>query len=745
MTRFLLIIFLISSFFGFSQQERFQQDIDSIKSLLAISEAKGNLGDEIYFRFKLTESEIKNVNYNQAYKEAIKLEALIMAHPKNDSTISIRPHFYKTMGWLMSSRVQYEESIDYLKKAIAFARGEHKEHFIFNAQSSIAFYSHLLGRKKEANDIADALLKQAMETNDADLISQGHYLYYLLYNEESDYEKALYHIKLSKPGPSERERAHRAINVGTAYLHTGQLDSALVYTLKGLKLAEASKELQIQSNAHIQLKSIYLQLEDYKSAMDHTLKFENIQSKSGSFKAGMELVKINNAILKDKIRLQQELASEKISSQRIIIWLSIFALLILIPGVFYTSNKIKIINRQKELIEKEKLRAEQSEKYKEEFLANMSHEIRTPMHAISGLTNMLLRNKHPKDQNVYLEAMKTSSENLLVLLDDILDLSKIESGKLQIDHVLLNPRTVIENVIKVLRYRAQDKGLDLILKVDDEVPDQIVGDSARLNQILVNLVGNSIKFTETGSVVVECSLHSSDSHPMLLFSVSDTGIGISEGKKGSIFESFEQGDKSKSQIFKGTGLGLSISKKLVELLGGSIWVESELGSGSQFYFTLPLVTTSSEHIKTAIITESDLLELGKALKGIRILLGEDDEFNVMVIEDDLNYYIPNVHLVVAKNGEEVLEKYHEEAFDLILMDMHMPVMDGIQATERIRKLEQEEAVEMRIPIIAMTANIIKSEIDKCLASGMDDFIPKPYKPQQMMGKLKQFFNSTALN
>lgn len=739
MKGYFLILFLIASLLGFSQEEEFQRHIDSVKSLLLISEAKGNLGDEIYFRYKLIESEIKNVNYNQAYKEGITLEALINAHPKNDSTISIRPHFYKTMGWLMSSRVQYEESIDYLKKAVAFAYGEQKEHFIFNLQSSIAFYYHLLGRKKEAHNMADTLMKQAMETNDAVLISQGHYLYYLLYSEESAYEKALYHIKLSKPGPTERERAHRTINIGTAYHHASQLDSALVFTLKGLKLAESIKELQIQANAHIQLKRIYLEMEDYKSAMEHTLKFERIEERSGSFKAGMELVKINNDILKDKLRLQQELASQKISSQRIIIWLSIFALLILIMGVFYTSNKIKLINKQKELIEKEKLRAEQSEKYKEEFLANMSHEIRTPMHAISGLTNTLLRNNHQKDQDVYLEAMKTSSENLLVLLDDILDLSKIESGKLQIEHVIMNPRTVIENVVKVLRYRAQDKGLELVSKVDEEVPHQIVGDSARINQILVNLVGNSIKFTVTGSVLVGCSIKFYDSRPMLLFSVSDTGIGITEERRERIFESFEQGDKSMSHIFKGTGLGLSISKKLVELLDGSIWVESELGIGSQFYFVLPLITESSEHIKTAIITESDLLDLGNALKGIRILLGEDDEFNVMVIEDDLNYYVPNVHLVVAKNGEEVMTKYQEGVFDIILMDMHMPVMNGIQATERIRVLEQEAGVERQIPIIAMTANIIKSEIDKCLSSGMDDFIPKPYKAQQMMGTLKKFF------
>lgn len=225
---------------------------------------------------------------------------------------------------------------------------------------------------------------------------------------------------------------------------------------------------------------------------------------------------------------------------------------------------------------------------------------------------------------------------------------------------------------------------------------------------------------------------------MLLFSVVDTGIGISEENKNTIFESFEQGEKSKSHIIRGTGLGLSISKKLVELQGGAIWVKSELGMGSHFYFTLPLITESCENVKSALISKSELFEIGNSLKGIRILLAEDDEFNIMVIQDDINYYIPVVQLEVVKNGEEVLQKYQNQEFDIILMDMHMPVMNGIQATESIRALEDEKGIKNKIPIIAMTAHIIKSEIDKCLESGMNDFIPKPYKPQQMIGKLKEY-------
>lgn len=733
------LMILLTGFFGFSQQEKFQNDIAALKSLIVIAQKDKNINNELFFRYKLLGLEIKNVNYNQAYLEGLAIEEIIISNPTSDSVISLSPRFYKTMGWIMTSRVQYEKSIEYYKKAIQFARGQNKSHFIFDVKVSIAFCSHLLGKKKEAHKLAKNLMKEAKEQNDEMLISKGHYLYYLLFNEERDYENSLYHIKLCQLGPSISEKAFRLINIGTAYLNIQNIDSALVYTLKGLKIAEDSNENQIQANAHIQLKTIYLKLEDYKNAMYHSEKFNQIMEKSASFKAGMELVKINNEILEEKIKLQQELSSEKLKNQRLIIWLILIALLLHISGIIYTLNKIKIIEKQKILIEKEKIKAEESKKYKEQFLANMSHEIRTPMHAISGITNILLRKKHPKELDRYLDAMKISSDNLLILLDDILDLSKIESGKLQIEHVLMNPITVIDNVIKVLGYSAKEKGLKLITTINDDVPSQIVGDSFCLNQILVNLVNNSIKFTESGSVTLSCSVKISNNEKSLLFTVSDTGIGIPKEKINTIFEIFEQGEKSMSQIFKGTGLGLSISKKLIELQGGTIWVESEPGYGSQFHFTLPLITESGEQLKAAIV-ESDLFEIGKKLKGIKILLGEDDEFNVMVIHDDLDYYIPEVQLEIANNGEEVLKKYQNEQFDIIIMDMHMPIMSGLEATQIIRNLEKEKAINPTV-IIAMSANILKSDIDNYLKNGINDFIHKPYKPQQLLYKLLEHFSN----
>ena len=735
MKRIISIGLLIFTCFVSAQEQNTLQQLDSLKQQLELAIKNKTVDEEITLRFEIFESHIKNVDYNQAYIDGLKLEEVISLNPNNETVIKTAPTFYKRMGWLLSAQVQYERSIQYYKKAIALAQEPNKEHFIFDSKSSIAFYSHLLGKKKQAHEIANSLMIQAKEKNDESMISQAHYLYYLLYNEEENYQKSLYHIKLSKPGSSKSAKAFRSINIGTGYLHTGNLDSALVYTLKGLKIAEDINEVQIQSNAHIQLRDIYLRLEDYKNAMEHTLKFEQISEKSGSYKSGMELVKINNDILQEKIKLQQELASGKIISQRITIWLTVLALIILTVSILYISNRLKLINDQKKIIELEKARAEQSEKYKEQFLANMSHEIRTPMHAISGITNTLLRNKHPKSQDAYLEAMKTSSDNLLVLLDDILDLSKIESGELKIEKSKINPHTIINNVIKTYNFRAQDKGIKLSSKISKDVPEKIIGDSTRLNQILTNLVGNAIKFTESGSIIVNLTI--GKDKETLQFCVEDTGIGIDESKLESIFETFKQGKKSKSQIYKGTGLGLSIAKKLVEIQSGRIWVESKKNKGSKFCFELPLIVPSIKNAETELLLEKDISNLTENLTGLRVLLAEDDEFNIMVVQDDLNYFIKGLKLTIVNNGKEAIEQFQTNTFDIILMDMHMPELDGVEATQKIRALETATN-QKRTPIVAMTANIVKSEIKRCLEAGMDDYIPKPYKQEQLIAKLALF-------
>ncbi|KAA3641267.1 MAG: response regulator [Bacteroidetes bacterium] len=404
--------------------------------------------------------------------------------------------------------------------------------------------------------------------------------------------------------------------------------------------------------------------------------------------------------------------------------------LILGWGIF---NRLKVTREQKLIIEEQKKKVEQSEKYKEQFLANMSHEIRTPMHAISGMVNILKRNDHPSSQDIYLDAMSKSSDNLVVILNDVLDLSKIEAGKLDIESTPMDPRSVIDNVLQILKFKAEEKGLTMSAKVDDNVPQLVMGDPARLNQILINLVGNAIKFTEKGSV----SINLKTADDTLVFKVEDTGIGIPEEKQEHIFGAFEQATESTNKYYGGTGLGLNITRQLVELQKGSVSVNSEQGKGSTFSVSLPLVKAKAEAKGSEVLTEERLNSMLGSLKGIRILLAEDNPFNQMIARDDLEYYIEEVTIDVAENGQEAIEKYKSETYDIILMDVQMPEVNGFEATRGIRSIEAENKIKKPIPIIAMTASLLATEINNCYEAGMNNYIPKPYKVNELIGTIFQ--------
>lgn len=419
---------------------------------------------------------------------------------------------------------------------------------------------------------------------------------------------------------------------------------------------------------------------------------------------------------------------KKESQQKLTIAIGIGLLLIsLLALVIF--NRLKITREQKAIIEEQKEKVEQSEKYKEQFLANMSHEIRTPMHAISGMVKILKRNEHLPTQDSFLNAMHTSSDNLVVILNDVLDLSKIEAGKLDIESIPMSPIAVIENVNQILKYKAEEKGLQFNYQVDEDVPELIMGDPTRLNQILINLAGNAIKFTGKGDVNILLQKE----NDRLKFSVKDTGIGISPNKIESIFGAFEQAKDSISRHYGGTGLGLSISKQLVELQQGKIWVESEEEKGSTFFFELPLIAAATNAVSDNLITEERLQKMTDSLQGIRILLAEDNVFNQMIAQDDLSYFIKNVKIDVVENGELAVEKFKSENYDLILMDVQMPEMNGFEATRKIRALEEGKG--NRIPIIAMTASLLKSEVDNCYDAGMDNYIPKPYQPEDLIAPI----------
>jgi PAS domain S-box-containing protein len=396
-----------------------------------------------------------------------------------------------------------------------------------------------------------------------------------------------------------------------------------------------------------------------------------------------------------------------------------------------------------ETLKKAKEAAEAHAKSKSEFLANMSHEIRTPMNAIIGLSQLALNHPVSDDVRDYLEKINDSSQALLGIINDILDFSKIEAGKLKIDNQRFNLVKILSNLHNLFEHQVEAKSIHFDIEAAENVPVDLIGDRLRLQQILSNLLGNAIKFTERGRVTLKIKLlDAEESQAKLHFCVCDTGIGISLDEQAKLFEPFSQVDTSATRRFGGTGLGLAISRNLLNLMGSELHLDSTPGQGSSFAFELLFSVASKElhhelnrryqERKAGSLTE-DLRERGKVLSGARVLVAEDNRINQQVVKEFLK--LSGVDVDIANNGKEALTLLEQNTYDAVLMDVHMPEMDGIEATERIRRQPKIKD----LPIIALTAGVTKEEREGSLAAGMNDFIAKPITPEALIDVLTKWF------
>ena len=408
---------------------------------------------------------------------------------------------------------------------------------------------------------------------------------------------------------------------------------------------------------------------------------------------------------------------------------------ILIKSLYYAR-----IRQDNEDLQQAKEVAEKTAEVKQEILANMSHELRTPLNVVINIANLLKDVGDEQTREEYVNTLIISSKKLRILINNTLNLMKSESGKIELDLQAFDPKSMLNDLMDMYKYKARDKGLGLYPKIDPFLPTSVIGDASRLNQVFINLLDNALKFTHEGELVIGAKVLEDESHEVMIkFYVSDTGIGIEQEKADRIFESFVQASESTERLYGGTGLGLSISQEIVRMHGSQIKVESEVGKGSMFSFNLCLpknltpISAQKKEKPAAILPTRTEAEM-------KILLVEDHKPNQMIARQLLKKWSTNIALDIADNGKIAVDKIKENDYDIVLMDVSMPVMNGFEATRLIRQLPAPKGT---IPVIAMTAHALESKRKECFESGMNDFITKPIEPSLMYESINKYIGKTS--
>ena len=674
----------------------------------------------------------------EEYSEAKRLLEQALKHNKTNEVVALTLSIYRNLGQLYFIQDKWNYATTYAQKSLAIAHAIESHAGIQRAQLLLYYIKQAQHNSHDAGTQLQAVIDHSQQSG-----VQG--------SLRNDLSLALIHWDLSN-GRSESVigRAKEVLDGNRPYWSLHQIMKLYAHQINAhYKLNQFKEAFDLRE-----------QLAELESNSEVTSAVEQYQlAKSRAEKEQRQEAMLKNEV-ESKLNYQEQKISDLIKYSVLSALILLTVLLVLLfrqVRIKQLSNKElenrnKLINRQNHelrqmnaVLDEARKEAEEGSIAKSNFLAVTSHEIRTPMNGIMGMASLLLESNLNEEQRKYVETIETSSENLLTILNDILDFSKIEAGKMNIETSLIDLEKLLDEVMIIFSKQAKDKKIELSKFIGNAMITQFRGDLLRIRQVLINLISNAVKFTENGYVKIVVELdellraQTEDARiAKLRFSVKDNGIGISEEKQKKIFESFEQEDTSTSRKYGGIGLGLSISKKLVELMGGEIGLSSEKNVGTTFYFTLNVEIPKGLVRKVPVHLQDDKrakLPHGKfsEMYPLKIMVAEDNPFNKLFI-DKLFEKFGYSNYVHAENGTEVLSKLKEHPVDIILMDIQMPEMDGIQATKRIIDLYGED----RPYIIALTADANEGNKQEYLSYGMDGFLSKPFKAEALQDILKEY-------
>ncbi|RNC85119.1 MAG: response regulator [Winogradskyella sp.] len=684
---------------------------------------------------------------------------------------------------LFSERGDYTNAKDNLKKALEVAISSDNKKSEGTIHTKIAKLEYLLNQPEQAISSLSKAIKIQREINDNTNLGLTYNIQGVIHSNLKQYDTALKYFSNARQSLQERnseqylaevnlnearvflkqskdevaqERLERAILIAKKYdlnrvLSSSYLKNADIYFRKeaynlALDQAQSGLDIAIEANstdnindAYLILSKIYQSKNQFKSANNYLNKHLKLtdsiyNSEKENFVATGILKNLNPEDKQLEDQVSEAETSSNLARITTILSISLITILSLLTLSLYKNNNIRL--RTNNMLQKKndelivaKEKAELASKTKANFLSTVTHELRTPLYAVTGLTNLLL-DEEPKEKQIpHLKSLKFSGDYLLTFINDILQINKIEANKVELDPEEFNLKVKIENVIAALNNSAKDNNTKIHFEYEDKLPQTYVGDQLKISQILINLLGNAIKFTKDGDIWVRVNKKSSRKDTYKLhFEIQDNGIGISKEKQEQMFESFSQGSIQINRKYGGTGLGLSIVKGLIKILDGKIYLKSQLGKGTSFFFEIPLKHVEPKQ-KEDVKKESKHIENIKSLdiENIKILVVEDNKINQMITKKILNKM--GLECDIVDNGEDAVEKVRNIEYNVVLMDIHMPGISGLEATKRIRGFNKE------LTIFALTAVTLEDKMHEFEEAGFDDIISKPFKQDTFEKKL----------